>query len=171
MASTKKRRGVSRARAWAAAVALLELGDEVVDGNADAPRAGAPVLRLRGGPGDGTWRARLWVDGAVLLGEDGAALKPRPPPDRYVIVGADGEAEEAAVSRSARSRPPTGRKRGPDKVLPEGVERRERIMFTPDDEDLVEILRIAEAHGLDKAEVVTALVRKGLRGVAVSWEG
>lgn len=109
-----------------------------------------------------TWRARIWLDG---LGEG--------EPDHYLVVSADGQIEEQSADKGARWRAKhsTGNPRGRPKELPEGLDRRPQIAFTPADEDRAEVERLAEVHGESVSSVVAQLLARALRGVTPSWEG
>jgi hypothetical protein len=114
-------------------------------------------MRLR--PYLDTWRASVWLASPA----EGEA-------DRYLELSAEGKVTEkpATVQGRRNARKRTGNPRGRPRELPEGLERRPQLFFTPSDEDRAEIERLAEAHGESLSGVVAQLVAKALRNTKAS---
>jgi hypothetical protein len=139
----------SSERAQQLALAHLHLSAARAPGE---PGEGA-VIALRRAKGGGAWIAQVWTD---------TPAKGQGPAHRLRIESSGVVTEEPVdPAERHRQRRRTGGPRGRPRVHAEG-ERAERITFTPDGEDLLEIQRRAVALEVPESEIVRRLVRQAL---------
>jgi hypothetical protein len=115
-----------------------------------------PVLEMTPRRRGGGWMVEVWLTAVAHLSD------PRPLADHRLWVQDGGDIEVEDVD-------PAKRRRGRRRIHPEGVAQAPRLHITPVAEDLAEIQRLAQVHGLTESAVGAALWAKALRGVPLPW--